>query len=52
MPLPKAFAFAFGFCFGLWLGFFALGLCFGLFGMGSFWKGKGLLKGKRWLKSD
>jgi hypothetical protein len=45
--------------FGLWLLLwalaftlgFGLGFCFGLFGVGSFWKGKELLKGKEWLKT-
>jgi hypothetical protein len=38
--------------FCLWLvlwaleGFLDFGFCFGLFGVGSFWKGKELLKGK------
>jgi hypothetical protein len=43
-------AFTLGFCLWLWLGFFAL--AFGLFGVGSFWKEKGLLKGKELLKGS
>jgi hypothetical protein len=38
----RVLLFAFGFYFGLWLGF----------GVGSFWKGKELLKGNALLKGN
>jgi hypothetical protein len=47
---------AFAFC--LWLllwaleGFWGFDFCFGLFGVGSFWKGKELVKGKELLKGN
>jgi hypothetical protein len=44
--------FAFGFHLGFLLWALALGFGFGLFGMGSFRKGKELLKGKEWLKEN
>jgi hypothetical protein len=46
--------FTLGFCLWLWfwLGYFALNFGFGLFGVGSFWKGKELLKGKEFLKGN
>jgi hypothetical protein len=46
--LPLVFTLGFCLWLWLWLGFFTLG--FGLFGVGSFWKGKELLKGKQLLK--
>jgi hypothetical protein len=40
------------FAFGFDLGFSGLGFGFGLFGVGSFWKGKKLLKEKELLKGN
>jgi hypothetical protein len=40
--------FAFGFYFGFWKVFGALAFALGFFGVGSFWKGKELLKGKKY----
>jgi hypothetical protein len=33
-------------------GFWGFDFCFGLFGVGSFWKGKELVKGKELLKGN
>jgi hypothetical protein len=48
--LPLVFALSL--CLWLWLGFFSLAFGFGLFGVGSFWKAKELLKGKQLLNGN